>query len=81
MGTHHSGIGMTSQRTRTRMVERLRNKGIADEAVLAAMLAEPGQHRCGAALTAARQQTLAAGDLLGLALTATGDGDISLVGR
>jgi protein-L-isoaspartate(D-aspartate) O-methyltransferase len=28
---------MTSQRTRTRMVERLRNKGIADEAVLAAM--------------------------------------------
>lgn len=28
---------MTSQRTRTRMVERLRNKGIGDEAVLAAM--------------------------------------------
>jgi hypothetical protein len=49
--------------------------------VLASMLAEPGEHRCGAALTAARQQTLAAGDLLGLALTATGDGDISLVGR
>ncbi len=31
------GIGMTSQRTRDRMVERLRSKGIADEAVLAAM--------------------------------------------
>ncbi len=31
------GIGMTSQRTRDRMVERLRSQGIADEAVLAAM--------------------------------------------
>jgi len=37
LNTHHSGIGMTSQRTRTRMVERLRNKGIVDEVVLAAM--------------------------------------------
>jgi protein-L-isoaspartate(D-aspartate) O-methyltransferase len=35
------GIGMTSQRTRTRMVERLRKEGIADEAVLAAISAVP----------------------------------------
>jgi len=32
-----SGIGMTSQRTRMRMIERLREQGIADEAVLNAM--------------------------------------------
>jgi len=32
-----AGIGMTSQRTRSRMVERLREKGIRDERVLAAM--------------------------------------------
>lgn len=32
---HHRGIGMTSQRTRERLVERLREKGIADERVLA----------------------------------------------
>jgi len=32
-----SGIGMTSQRTRLRMIERLREQGIRDEAVLAAM--------------------------------------------
>ena len=32
---------MTSQRTRTRMVERLREKGIRSEAVLAAMAAVP----------------------------------------
>jgi len=31
------GIGMTSQRTRDRMIERLRVQGIADERVLAAM--------------------------------------------
>lgn len=31
------GIGMTSQRTRMRMVERLRGQGIQDEMVLAAM--------------------------------------------
>ena len=30
----HGGIGMTSQRTRLRMVERLRGKGIRDEVVL-----------------------------------------------
>jgi protein-L-isoaspartate(D-aspartate) O-methyltransferase len=35
------GIGMTSQRTRARMVERLRAKGIGDERVLAAMAAVP----------------------------------------
>lgn len=35
------GIGMTSQRTRLRMVDRLREKGIEDERVLAAMAAVP----------------------------------------
>jgi protein-L-isoaspartate(D-aspartate) O-methyltransferase len=30
----HSGIGMTSQRTRMRMVERLRRQGVRDEVVL-----------------------------------------------
>jgi protein-L-isoaspartate(D-aspartate) O-methyltransferase len=34
---HHPGIGMTSQRTRFRMVERLRAQGIRDETVLAVM--------------------------------------------
>ena len=37
MTARHAGIGMTSQRTRLRMVERLRREGIRDEAVLAAM--------------------------------------------
>ncbi|HQT26348.1 MAG TPA: protein-L-isoaspartate(D-aspartate) O-methyltransferase [Burkholderiales bacterium] len=37
----HNGIGMTSQRTRARMVERLREQGIKDETVLAAMNAVP----------------------------------------
>ena len=36
-----SGIGMTSQRTRARMVDRLREQGIRDERVLAAMNAVP----------------------------------------
>ncbi len=36
-----SGIGMTSQRTRTRMIERLREEGIRDERVLAAIAAVP----------------------------------------
>ena len=36
-----SGIGMTSARTRTRMIERLREQGIADEVVLAALTAVP----------------------------------------
>lgn len=35
--SRHGGIGMTSQRTRLRMVERLRRQGIRDEVVLAAM--------------------------------------------
>lgn len=35
------GIGMTSQRTRNRLVERLREKGISDESVLAAVAAVP----------------------------------------
>jgi protein-L-isoaspartate(D-aspartate) O-methyltransferase len=37
MSARLDGIGMTSQRTRLRMVERLREQGIRDEAVLAAM--------------------------------------------
>ncbi len=36
-----SGIGMTSQRTRARMIERLREEGIRNEAVLTAMAAVP----------------------------------------
>lgn len=36
-----AGIGMTSQRTRDRMIERLRAQGIRDEGVLAAMAAVP----------------------------------------
>jgi protein-L-isoaspartate(D-aspartate) O-methyltransferase len=34
---NHSGIGMTSQRTRMRMVDRLRQQGIRDEIVLSVM--------------------------------------------
>ena len=41
MSTRLSGIGMTSQRTRMRMIERLREQGIKDEAVLAAMFEVP----------------------------------------
>lgn len=37
MSARHSGTGMTSQRTRMRMVERLRSQGIVDEKVLAVM--------------------------------------------
>jgi protein-L-isoaspartate(D-aspartate) O-methyltransferase len=36
-----AGIGMTSQRTRRRMVQRLRDQGIRDERVLAAMATVP----------------------------------------
>ncbi|MDQ5848927.1 MAG: protein-L-isoaspartate O-methyltransferase, partial [Pseudomonadota bacterium] len=32
MSSRLSGIGMTSQRTRSRMIERLRAQGIVDEA-------------------------------------------------
>jgi protein-L-isoaspartate(D-aspartate) O-methyltransferase len=35
MSAQHTGIGMTSQRTRLRLVERLRAQGIRDERVLA----------------------------------------------
>lgn len=41
MNTRLNGIGMTSQRTRMRMVERMREQGIRDEAVLAAMFEVP----------------------------------------
>lgn len=41
MAAAHLGIGMTSQRTRQRMIDRLREKGIKDESVLAAMAAVP----------------------------------------
>ena len=37
MNLQHAGIGMTSARTRGRMIERLRAEGIRDEAVLAAI--------------------------------------------
>jgi protein-L-isoaspartate(D-aspartate) O-methyltransferase len=37
MNTSRAGIGMTSQRTRMRMVERLRQQGIRDEIVLSVM--------------------------------------------
>src|ERR687893_541142 len=43
MTGQHSGIGMTSQRTRMRMIERLRTNGIRDEVVLSA-LAEVPRH-------------------------------------
>ena len=41
LGEKLSGIGMTSPRTRARMVERLREQGIRDEVVLAAMNTVP----------------------------------------
>jgi len=41
MSTRLSGIGMTSQRTRMRMIERLREQGIKDEVVLGAMFEVP----------------------------------------
>ena len=40
-GEKLAGIGMTSTRTRARMIERLREQGIRDEVVLAAMSAVP----------------------------------------
>lgn len=43
MSSKHVGIGMTSQRTRMRMVQRVREQGIADEVVLGA-LAEVPRH-------------------------------------
>jgi len=41
VSVRHSGIGMTSQRTRMRMIERLRTLGIADEVILSVMGAVP----------------------------------------
>jgi len=41
MSNSLNGIGMTSQRTRGRLIERLREQGIRDEAVLAAMFEVP----------------------------------------
>jgi protein-L-isoaspartate(D-aspartate) O-methyltransferase len=41
MNVRHAGIGMTSPRTRGRMIERLRTQGIRDEVVLAAMNSVP----------------------------------------
>jgi protein-L-isoaspartate(D-aspartate) O-methyltransferase len=41
MNSRVHGIGMTSDRTRARMVERLRSQGIRDEKVLGAMNAVP----------------------------------------
>ncbi|MEO6976339.1 MAG: protein-L-isoaspartate(D-aspartate) O-methyltransferase [Gallionella sp.] len=41
MNRSPNGIGMTSQRTRARLVERLREQGIKDEAVLAAIFEVP----------------------------------------
>ncbi len=41
MNSLHAGIGMTSARTRGRMIERLRTQGIQDEVVLAAMSSVP----------------------------------------
>jgi protein-L-isoaspartate(D-aspartate) O-methyltransferase len=41
IGNRFDGIGMTSSRTRARMIERLREQGIRDEVVLGAMNAIP----------------------------------------
>jgi protein-L-isoaspartate(D-aspartate) O-methyltransferase len=41
LNLRHAGIGMTSARTRGRLIERLRTEGIADETVLAAMFEVP----------------------------------------
>jgi len=41
MSMHREGIGFTSQRTRERLIQRLRESGICDERVLAAMLHVP----------------------------------------
>jgi protein-L-isoaspartate(D-aspartate) O-methyltransferase len=45
------GIGMTSQRTRARMIERLREEGIRDERVLIAMATVPRHLFVGEALS------------------------------
>lgn len=50
MTSYLQGIGMTSQRTRGRMIERLREQGIRDERVLAAMASVPRHIFVGEAL-------------------------------
>jgi len=41
LNIYHTGIGMTSQRTRVRMIDRLRRQNIVDEVVLTAMNSVP----------------------------------------
>jgi len=41
VSSRHQGIGMTSQRTRDRMVARIREQGVTDESVLAVMASLP----------------------------------------
>ena len=41
MNIRHAGIGMTSQRTRGRLIERLRSQGVSDEVVLEAINSVP----------------------------------------
>lgn len=41
MKAHHAGIGMTSMRTRERLIERLKAEGISDERVLQAIRQVP----------------------------------------
>jgi len=41
MNVRHAGIGMTSQRTRGRLIERLRAQGVSDEVVLEAINSVP----------------------------------------
>lgn len=41
LNSHHEGIGMTSRRTRERLIQRLREEGIGNSDVLAAMLKTP----------------------------------------
>jgi hypothetical protein len=64
-------------------IAQIPGKEVADFVVrlmrlLAKQLAQTGQHRFGAVLTAARRETLCEGDLLALALKATGDGDVQI---
>lgn len=44
MEEHYQGVGMTSQRTRNRLVQRLRENGIQNEAVLEVMAQTPRHH-------------------------------------
>ena len=50
------------------------------EAGEALHLGGPPPHSFGAVLTAVRRATIATGDVLALSVTASGDGDIELVG-